>query len=205
MGDAPVLSKPPTGNPLVEAWLVLVIAVASGLGLAAVQLGLTPRIEANKEAETKGQVPALLSTQPATVSDERIAGRRVLRAADAQGATIGWVIPASGPGFADRIELLIAVDGACSTLQGLFILNQKETPGLGDFITGTDWRGQWKGKSAAGPLTVVKGASDSPDRIRAITGATISSESVAEIVNRALGELRGPLAAATAKGIDHGK
>ena len=43
-----------------EAWLVLVLAAGFGAALAAVQTGLGERIEANKRAQTLGQVPSLI-------------------------------------------------------------------------------------------------------------------------------------------------
>ena len=83
-------------------------------------------------------------------------------------------------------------------LTGLYVLDQKETPGLGNKIIESDWRDQFTSKELGAPLTVVKRdpAPGSPE-IRAVTGATISSEAVCSIVNRALtDEFRAALAAA---------
>jgi electron transport complex protein RnfG len=82
-----------------------------------------------------------------------------------------------------------------STITGLFVLDQKETPGLGNFITSDElFLNQFAGLSADEPLLVTK-ADPSPGstHIRALTGATISSESVAAIVNGAVANLREPI------------
>ena len=104
------------------------------------------------------------------------------------------VLPAAGQGFADRIELLVGLDVQASTITGLYVLDQKETPGLGNFIAGADFQAQFAGKSADEPLVVVKtDPASGTGEIQALSGATISSESVAEIVNRAIAGLKEPI------------
>jgi electron transport complex protein RnfG len=114
--------------------------------------------------------------------------RVLFRAFDAAGRQVGWVVPASGQGFADRIEILIGLDVRAKTITGLYVLDQKETPGLGNKITTTEFLRQFAGRSAAEALVVVKTAS-SGNEIQAITGATISSKSVCDIVNKAVEQL----------------
>ena len=105
----------------------------------------------------------------------------------------GWVVKARGQGYADTIEALIGMDPKAETITGLFILEQKETPGLGNKITLPDWRNQFVGKKTDTPLVVVKGDSKELNAIDAITGATISSRSVAWIVNQTVKDIKGRL------------
>ena len=100
---------------------------------------------------------------------------------------------ASGQGYADKIELLVGVDGGAQHITGLFILDQKETPGLGNKIMEPDWRRQFVQKPTDQPLTAVKTPPSAQNQIQAITGATISSKSVCDIVNQTLKNLRRPL------------
>jgi electron transport complex protein RnfG len=109
------------------------------------------------------------------------------------GELAGWVVKAGGQGYADKIELLLGLDPALDTITGLFVLEQKETPGLGNKIILAHWRGQFTGKQTGEPLTVQKGGDASPVGIDAITGATISSRSVTAIVNQVVGGLKGHL------------
>jgi electron transport complex protein RnfG len=105
----------------------------------------------------------------------------------------GWVIKAAGRGYADKIEILIGLNPDAKTISGIFILEQKETPGLGNKISLSQWRNQFIQKSTALPLTVVKGKSATSNSIDAVTGATISSRSVTGIVNRTIEDIKGRL------------
>jgi Na+-translocating ferredoxin:NAD+ oxidoreductase subunit G len=175
---------------LKDAWLVILLCLGFGAALAGVQGALAPRIEANKLADTLRQIPNLVPGAVSGVPDSH-AGLRIFRALDAEQQEIGRVIAASGQGFADRIELLVAIDRDARALTGLYIVDQKETPGLGDFITKEKWRAQFAGKPATTPLSVTKSGARRPEQVDGVTGATISSEAVVSIVNAALATYRG--------------
>jgi Na+-translocating ferredoxin:NAD+ oxidoreductase subunit G len=183
-------------NYLRQGWLVILLALLYGAALAGVQTGLSGRIEENKRAETFQVIPVLVrgADQARTVEHEVVLanGREatVYEAQDAGGATLGWVVSGSGQGFADRIEVLIGLDRALETITGLWVLDQKETPGLGDYITGAEFRDRFEGRPAHVALAAVKVESVAVHEIRVLSGATISSESVCEIVNRVVREMR---------------
>jgi len=109
----------------------------------------------------------------------------------------GWVLKARGQGYADKIEVLIGVDPDVETITGLFVLEQKETPGLGNKITFPAWRKQFVGKKTVTPFMVVKEKSAEENTIDAVTGATISSRSVAGIVNQTVTDIKGRLTSRT--------
>lgn len=173
---------------LTQAWLVILLSLCFGAALAGIQMALAERIESNKLNETLSQIPLLV---PGSEGGERVivSGRLVYRAT-AGGNHVGWVIPASGQGFAAAIEVLVGVDSRAETITGLYVLEQRETPGLGNKITDQQWRSQFKGKMTGVPLRPSLASQVAEAEIRAITGATISSESVCNIVNRTLSELR---------------
>jgi Na+-translocating ferredoxin:NAD+ oxidoreductase subunit G len=196
---------------LAQAWLVLLLALCFGSALAAVQVQLSDTIAANKLNETLEQVPSLIwSEAPAPESVEITPGTMQVQK-DGQSASYtlyrvardnkvaGWVVKAGGQGYADKLELLIGLDADVQKITGLFVLEQKETPGLGNKIIEPKWRGQFTGKATGTPLEVVKGHGDGPATIDAITGATISSRSVTGIVNTTIGNLRGRLDAGGGK------
>ncbi len=188
--------KKPAGL-LGQAWLILLLAAFFGSSLAGVEIALKPRIERNKKNETFGQIPSLVPGGSGRRSREtRVGGIRVIRVYSGKGAFLGWVLPASGQGFADKIELLVGLDPKADKITGLYVLDQKETPGLGSYIQDKDrFLGGFEGQPADKPLRVVKGKpSPRAGEIRAVTGATISSLSVCEIVNRAVREFRKALA-----------
>ena len=175
---------------LVQAWLVLTLATGFGAALAGVQVALSERIEENKLSEATYQVPRLVPGAASGEQVQPVKGKTVFQAVDESGRHIGWVVKAAGQGFADRIELLIGLDAGARRITGLYVLDQKETPGLGDNIRKAGWLAQFEGKSARSPVTVTKGR-PTGNEVRTVSGATISSESVCEIVNRTV-SLVGP-------------
>ena len=182
-----------------QAWLVITLAALYGGALAGVETSLAPRIAQNRKNETYDVIPKLV---PGADSDGTVEKRvqpkdgqetLVYQAKAADGTHQGWVIPANGQGFNDRIELLIGLDAELSTITGLYVLDQKETPGLGDNISGKSFQTQFSDKPTDKPLVVVKSEPQADNEIRAISGATISSESVSAIVNSAIAELKEPI------------
>ncbi len=206
-----------------QAWLVLVLAVSFGGALAGVDEWLQPRIKANKLAATINEIPTLVPHADKAVSERYLPvevtvgeGKfqttyEVFWALDKDSNPLGWVIKATGAGFADKIELLIGVDAKCEVITGLSILDQKETPGLGNKIEnvgdenqrGFLWQFRKYGHHADEPLAVTTASPKMNEfnKIKAVTGATISSRSVCNIINEALsGQLRTALAEALTDG-----
>jgi electron transport complex protein RnfG len=180
---------------LAPAWLVLVLACVFGAALAGMQALVADQIAENKLRETLDQIPALVPGADAG-QREMIEGRIVYRALS-DGETIGWVIPADGQGFADVIEVLIGVTAEVDRLTGMYVLEQKETPGLGNKITEGPWLVQFAGKALDQALKVVKYEPKQEYEIETVTGATISSEAVCDIVNDEVdADLRSTLQAA---------
>lgn len=118
---------------------------------------------------------------------------------DASGKRIGVAVTASEPGFQELLTLMIGFDPASGSLLGFKVLDQKETPGLGDKIElDSSFRSQFASKVP--PLTGVKGRpGGTRSEVQTITGATISSRAVIRIVNHAVAKWQ-PLLQA----LDHG-
>jgi electron transport complex protein RnfG len=191
-----------------QAWLVLSVAVVFGSGLAGVQAWLSGRIAENKLNETYDQIPNLVIERDTQTGDiiaradkdktqEWVSqdGKIAYKAFSADGEHIGWVIKGAGKGFQDNIELLVGLNPDASRVLGMFVLDQKETPALGDKIREEDFRGRFVGRNAAYPVYVGAAPSGATpqareNKIEPISGATISSESVCEIVNNAVSAFR---------------
>ncbi len=194
-----------------QAWLVLILAICFGGLLAGMQIVLGPTIEANKINETLQRVPVLVfgAAHATELSQSGMEINALSVGVDKAGKTVrynvyetksdgklaGWVTKSTGQGYADKIEVLIGFDPGMEKITGLFVLDQKETPGLGNKILEDGWRGQFLNKSTAKALAPVKGKSSASHEIDAITGATISSKAVTDIINTAVADLRQPLAA----------
>ena len=168
---------------LKQAWLVLILALGFGGTLAAVQISLSPIIEKNKQMKSVSRIPDLVPGADIGESEiVHIEGRRVYQARNAAGEHIGWVLPASGQGYADVIELLVGTNVDLSTITGISVLAQKETPALGDKITHDFFTDQFEGIPTQQPITLDKDGGP----IVTITAATISSQSVCDITNKAV-------------------
>ena len=107
------------------------------------------------------------------------------------GNTAGYCIIVAPRGYAGPIELVAGItnDG---NLRAIRIMNQSETPGLGAKSALPDFYEQFKD---AARITVVKRDPASPGEIKAISGATITSNGVTNGVNAALEYWRNHLAA----------
>jgi electron transport complex protein RnfG len=106
---------------------------------------------------------------------------------------IGFAIAAGKAGFQDIVRIIFGYDAATRQVLGMLVLESKETPGLGDKIEKDEsFVEQFDG--ALAPLLGVKsGASTGdPTEIEMITGATISSRTIINIINETLERL-GPL------------
>lgn len=196
---APPVMEPP---PAVPAWRLLATlgfagAIAGAL-IVSVYGATLPRIEAHRAELVESAIREVLKA-PArwdtlyliegALTKEVAAGadlRRVERAFlgfDDAGALVGAAVTAGEPGFSDIITLIFGIDPTTGTLLGMKILGHKETPGLGDKIERPAFMGQFGGVET--PLRGVKGAPAAPNEVQTITGATISSRTVVNTINRA--------------------
>ncbi len=184
-----------------ESWLLIVASGVFGLLLAVTNAAWQDRIEANRRQKFESRAAALLPQADAFVEMDPIhvelgGGKtdvaQVRKAVRGPEQTcVGWAFAAKGSGFADKIELVLAVDPAFETLRGFAVLSSNETPGFGDKIKNAYYQDQFKGAPAE-TLTLVKTGEPATidDQIVAISGATVSSQAVVDIINGYIGAVR---------------
>jgi len=191
--------EPRQGGYLRQAWLVIVLALVYGGALAATQTALGPRVAANRLREAYREIPKLVGLDgeanivPIELTAADGSQRQAYEVVASDGTLAGWVLRASGQGFQDRVELLVGVTPDVSTITGLYVLDQKETPNLGSLVAEPPFRDQFRGLSTDQPIAVVTSTPTTTSQIRSVTGATISSTSVAELVNRVIEDMKTPL------------
>ena len=193
-----------------QGWLVIVLGVCFGTTLAGVHMALKNKIAKNQLEAINKQIPILIpgADGAKTKLDEQLTtqlGMEVRKAFDSKDKLVGWVLRESGSGFADKIELLIGLDVNATNITGIYILEQKETPCLGDKIKTPLWNSQYDGQPTDKKLVVAKGMSSEQKKIKdgkidAISGATISSDAVTSIVNDAVTKAKPALLAELKKG-----
>lgn len=112
---------------------------------------------------------------------------------DASGQFKGVAIEASGQGYADVIRILYGYDPEKQQVIGFYVLESKETPGLGDKIdkdetfldnfSALDVTMNDDLKQLVNQVIPVKhGTKENPWEIDGITGATISSRAIGNII-----------------------
>lgn len=196
-----------------------VTGLVSGLILVGAYVATAPRIERNHAEALLGAarrvLPGAVRLEAWVVEGEKPQrwegpegavpkGEAVFAGYDAEGKRIGFAIPDQGPGFMDTISLIYGFDPGTKTVIGMEVLDSRETPGLGDKINfDPDFLANFRSLAVEPPIQVVKkGKKSAPNEIDAITGATISSESVARILVRSTARWMPRVAAMTEEAPD---
>jgi electron transport complex protein RnfG len=168
------------------------VGLVSGGILASVGILTKDRIALNRQKEIEAAILQVLpgTEESAIVYEED--DLTIYEGTDASQSPIGYAVLTKGTGFQDVISLMVGTDSDLNRIRRLAVLDQKETPGLGAKITSQDVFLQfWEDKDSTGPLSLKKPAVGSreelaPNEVNTITGATISSQKVLEIVNSAI-------------------
>jgi Na+-transporting NADH:ubiquinone oxidoreductase subunit C len=118
--------------------------------------------------------------------------RYPLYLADKDGKQL-YIIPVVGKGLWGPIWGYVALEDDKRTIFGVSYDHQGETPGLGAEIKQKFFTDRWLGEKVAdeslqfAPITVVKDGSGQQDlRVDGITGGTITSKGVEEMMNRTM-------------------
>ncbi len=113
-----------------------------------------------------------------------------------------YVVPIYGKGLWSTLYGFIAIDADGKTIRGITFYEHKETPGLGGEVDNADWKAKWgnpelpkyayddEGHVA---IRVMKGSINPSDddakyKIDGLSGATITSRGVTNLVQYWLGD-----------------
>ncbi|MGB2661001.1 MAG: RnfABCDGE type electron transport complex subunit G [Candidatus Omnitrophota bacterium] len=180
-------------NTFVKLVIALgVVSVFSGAVLVLVYQYTNPKILENLNNESVQAVRTLFpDMETAVITHGTGEGEKaIVKVTDKDKKLLGYAFKAKGNGYQGEIKLAAGLDGTLSTLQGIVVLESQETPGLGAEISGKDFRKQFNGLSVKHPIEYVKNQKPSePYEIEAITGATISSRAVVNILNKRIKEV----------------
>ena len=197
--ELPVRTDTPSGR--LVATLALAGALA-GLLIVSVHVWTNPRILEHRAIALRAAVQEVLGDPARTETLYMIDGaltpalpegtdslsvERIFVGFDEADRQMGIAIGGAEPGFQDIINLLFGYDPYGKRLLGMKVLDNKETPGLGDkIVKDSTFVGAFVGLSV--PITGVKIGSGrgTPGEVDLITGATISSRAVIAIINHQL-------------------
>jgi len=199
----------PVQQPQTSAWSMYRAIVGIGafcaLLIVIVYQTTAARISENQARFLASAIAEVLPAAESTVAVTVAADGRLVEATDTpalpvflgyavNGDLVGAVLTAEGMGYQDTIRLLYAYSFELDAIVGFKVLDSKETPGLGDrveiephFIANfekLDARVTSDGESLLHPIVTVKqGEKTELWQIDGITGATITSEAIGNILN----------------------
>jgi len=189
-----------------KSWLLIVASLGFGLLLAGTNEWLDPKIKEQQIKKFNSLAGALVEGATAfeSVDENGIEIKSakgkpitvdVKKGVNEAGEIVGWAFVAEGSGFADKIKIVIALDGEFKTLKGFGVLSSNETPGFGDKIAKPEhyFVKQFAG-TPAGELTLSKTGDwekiEGDNEIIAITGATVTSDAIVSIFNTYIEQVR---------------
>jgi electron transport complex protein RnfG len=186
---------------LQQSWLLMVSAFCFGLLIALANTAWSGIIEQNKIEKLNrlmgGLMPRAKRFKMLHV-ELRIKSPRgkemktkIYKGLSDANEILGWAFRASGPGFQDKIELVVAVNKSFDKFAGFAVLASNETPNFGDRIKNDYFQDQFEGAPVS-RLELNKSGDEAiiDSEIISISGATVSSESVVKIINNTALQLK---------------
>ena len=112
---------------------------------------------------------------------------------DEKNAIEKLVLPIRGYGLWGTLYGYLSLDSDLNTVRGIEYYDHKETPGLGGEVDNPNWKSDWYGKriyneNGSVALYVTKGASSTDYEIDGISGATLTTNGVSNMIKYWLGE-----------------
>lgn len=178
--------------------MVAVLTIAgflSGGFLTAVYMKAAPEIE-KKSLESLRKAIFLVLPEAVDYKEIKLTDQILYRGIDKDGREAGFSFLAEGNGFQGEIKVMVGVDQGLNKIQYIHVLESVETPGLGARIAEDNFQQQFKGASIREEIRLAKGPKPedkgppAPVAVQAITGATISSEAIVDIINRKIAAIK---------------
>ncbi len=167
-----------------------VLGALAGIILAFVFNMADPLIQINKEKELKAAIFTVLpEARDYRTMTKELKGEvvTVYVGLDGNGTPIGVAFKADGNGFQGNVGIMVGLGLEYAKLKGIQVLDQVETPGLGNRILEKWFMDQFKGVEIHPKIEYIKYRKpEKPNQIQAITGATISSNAVVTNINNAV-------------------
>lgn len=173
---------------------LVIVGMISGLVLVMVYQMTGSKIKINQNREYEKAVLKLFPTADLAAPGKKTAkqgGKALVEVVDKQKKVLGYAFLAQGNGYQGEIKILAGANEDFTQLVGFEVLESQETPGLGAEIASDNFRKQFEGLSITHAIEYVKNEKpDQPYEIEAITGATISSRAVVNLLNKRIEEIR---------------
>lgn len=157
------------------------------------QLGLDPQTYDQQSARNDPALSDSLSGAEDVASIRRRAKYATVYVIEGSSGYESVVIPVSGYGLWGIMYGYLALESDGNTVRGIGFYDHQETPGLGGEISNPRWQAQWPGKqifdeSGDVAFRVVKGGGSGERQVDALSGATLTSRGVENMIEFWLGE-----------------
>jgi Na+-transporting NADH:ubiquinone oxidoreductase subunit C len=137
------------------------------------------------------------SAPPNNAGLERVPTQALVYRLEEGGELKLLILPIEGKGLWSTLYGFIALDSDLETIQGITFYEHKETPGLGGEVDNPKWKALWSGRKAFADsgdprIQVIRGQagppSEDPYSVDGLSGATMTSRGVTNLVRFWLGE-----------------
>lgn len=167
-----------------------VLGALAGIVLSFVFRMADPLIQINKEKELRAAIFTVLTEAKdyrALTKEYEKKDFTIYVGLDNNSSPVGVAFKADGNGYQGNVGVMVGLGLDYKKLKGIEILDQVETPGLGDRIREESFKKQFKGVEVSPEIEYIKYVKpEKPNQIQAITGATISSKAVVTNINNAV-------------------
>lgn len=170
-------------------FVLAMTAVISGISLSFVYQATLPRIEQNRTDELKSSI-FVVSPLAKSYEKKKVVSGEYYQVYDENKKEAGIAFLAAGSGYAGEIRIIVGLTQDLTTITGIKVMEQVETPGLGANIVAGSFTSQFKNLNVTNMINCVKTTPQQPNEIKAITGATISSVAVTNIINKEIKRFR---------------
>jgi electron transport complex protein RnfG len=169
------------------------VGMLSGMSLVFVYIYTQQRIADNRNMEMARAIWVLFPEMDKAVVMKKLKNihKSPAEIVDKNMKLLGYAFLAEGNGYQGKIKLLAGIDPDLTKLKGFEVLESQETPGLGAEIADNKFKGQFNGLSVTHEIEYIKNRKpQKPYQIEAITGATISTRAVVNILNKRIEEIK---------------
>ena len=147
------------------------------------------KIEMNTQRRIRDSIH-ILAPGAKTIKELEVADEPIYKLLGDNNKLMGYAFIAAGQGYQGTIKMLTVINPGLNRLEGIEVVESLETPGLGAKIQDDFFKKQFKNLDVGQPIECVKEVPVKDNQIKAITGATVSSRAVVNILNKRIEELK---------------
>ena len=179
--------------------VLTLITVLSGGILSGWDTVTKPKIAFHRQEALNAAIGDVLPAHDTYTSEETEFGILYIATRDSSEHPVGIAFMAVGSGFQGALRIMVGLTPDMTELTGIKVLEQIETPGLGTKIVVDPsnkqdpywFPAQFAGVHTSPEIVVIKNAKPTHNNeVQGITGATISSKAVTNILNKQIADIQ---------------